>query len=261
MWIDTHCHCAALSDEELEKTLSYASENMVSGIIDAGTDIATSRCALHHARTHAMIYATAGVSPADASEVNEGWDIQLEGMLGSESVVGVGEIGLDGYHCGPEHMQRQEPVFMRQLELALQYGLTAVVHSRGAERQVLERCRAAGMTNVVFHCFTGEKEVLREVLDSGYYVSYSGIVTFKNSNVGDLAMYTPTDRICVETDSPYLSPVPFRGKPNTPANVKYTADTIARIKKRSSYELANAIAHTMSHLFPRMNPLKLVHME
>jgi len=230
MWIDTHAHLYGFDDVAVRALLTEASENGVSAVINAATNITTCRTVIRQCSRHSSLYAVAGISPFDTNTLDAGWEDTLESLLDSPGIVGVGEIGLDNSNQRYPPLERQTPVFERQLDIARRLGLPAVIHSRGAERRAIDACRAAGTVKAVFHCFTGSISDLRRLLDNGYYVSFSGIITFAKNRLAELAAYAPPDRILIETDTPYLSPVPHRGKPNRPAWVALVGGKVAQIK-------------------------------
>jgi TatD DNase family protein len=249
MWTDTHCHLTSKSDAQLFDILSRARAQGVSRIINAGTDIATSTRGLQMAAAHAMLYTCVGVSPFDVTTLASDWYARVHGMCSHTDVVAVGEIGIDAVNDRYAPMEVQMPVFERQLQCARQFDMTAVVHSRGAEATALQRCRDLGLRRVLFHCYTGDAQTLARILDNGYDVSFSGIITFTNSQLDRMVTYVPLDRMCIETDSPYLAPHPHRGKENVPAYVARIGEKVAQLKKTDPYRVAAALEKTVNRLF------------
>jgi TatD DNase family protein len=215
-WTDDHCHLhhgEGLEDQVAE-AVADARAAGVERMITVGCDLDDSRAALAVAAAHPGVFATVGVHPHEASRGIEG----LEALLGEPGVVAVGECGLD-YHYDHSPREAQRDVFAAQVVLAHAHGLALVIHTREAWDDTFDVLAAEGVPpNTVFHCFTGGPAEVRRCLDLGAMVSFSGIVTFKTaSDVREAAALCPLDRILVETDAPFLAPVPHRGRRNRPA--------------------------------------------
>ena len=224
-WADHHCHLPA--PESAGAIVTEARAAGVSVLIDVGTDVGDSRRAISVAAAHTGVWATAGVHPHEASGGIDG----LERLMGVAGVVAVGETGLD-YHYDHSPRPVQREVFAAQVELANRHGLPLVVHSRSAWDDTLAVLDREGVpSRTVMHCFTGGPEEAEECLRRGALLSFSGIVTFpKAAEVRDAARACPLDRLMVETDSPYLAPVPHRGKTNRPALVGVVGAAVADAK-------------------------------
>ena len=226
MWADSHCH---LQYEGITAdALARAAEVGVERIICVGTDADQSQKAIEVARAHPdTVWATVGLHPHDASR---GVDT-IVGLLGPAEVVGIGECGLD-YHYDHSPREVQREAFAAQVALAHEHRLALVIHTREAWEDTFDILRAEGVPErTVFHCFTGGPTEARRSLDLGASLSFSGIITFKTA--GDLreaAAMTPLDRVLVETDAPYLTPVPHRGTPNQPARVALVGAAVAAAK-------------------------------
>jgi len=231
-WIDNHCH---LESDSLEATVAQASAAGVERMIDVGTDAATSIAAVARATLNDRVWATVGVHPHEARHGIGG----IEGLLGSDRVVAVGECGLD-YHYNHSPPADQQAVFAAQIEMAHRHRMPLVIHTREAWNDtfaVLDECRIPGHT--VFHCFTGGPDEARQALDRGAYLSFSGIVSFPSADdVRAAAELCPLNRLLVETDSPYLAPVPLRGRPNTPANLPLVGKALAQVHDAALEEMA-----------------------
>jgi TatD DNase family protein len=228
-WADNHCHLDPASAAE---TVSEARAAGVERLITVGTDVDESRRAVEVARRHEGVWATAGVHPHEATQGVDGLEPMLdEASSGDRAVVAVGECGLD-YHYDHSPRATQREVFAQQVALAHAYGLPLVIHSREAWDDTFDVLRAEGVPErTVFHCFTGGADEARRALDAGTHLSFSGIVTFKSADdLRAAAALCPLDRLMVETDSPYLAPVPHRGQPNRPAWVPIVGDAIAAVK-------------------------------
>ena len=250
MWTDTHCH---LEDDRMDlgtdAAVRAALDAGVSTMVTIGCDANTSRAAIAVAAKHPEVWATVGLHPHEAQHGTE----QLLSLIDQPRVVAIGECGLDYYY---EHSDRpsQRAAFAEQIALAHQHGLTLVVHTRDAWDETLDILDAEGVpTNTVMHCFSGGPEHARLCLDRGMFLSFSGIVTFKNAaDLRDAALMCPEDRLLVETDSPYLAPVPHRGKQNQPAFVAVVGNAIAKLRDVSPEHLADATSRNARRAFPRM---------
>jgi TatD DNase family protein len=237
VWVDSHCH---IDYEGVgPATIAEARAAGVTRIVTIGTDAETSAAAVTTARSHEGVWATVGVHPHEASQGVEGIGALLDPP--DPVVVGVGECGLDYYY---EHSSRpdQRRAFAAQIATAGELDLTLVVHTRDAWDETFEILAAEGVpARWVLHCFTGGTAEARRGLDMGAYLSFSGIVTFKNAgDIRDAAALCPLDRLLVETDSPYLAPVPNRGKPNRPAWVPLVGAAVAGVKGLSASEVERA---------------------
>ena len=226
MWFDTHCH---LQYEDIsEGALERAADAGVDRMVCVGTDADTSAEAVAIASSHpGRVWATVGVHPHDASD---GLGDAVAHLATARAVVAIGECGLD-YHYDHSPREDQRAVFAHQVEMALERQVALVVHSRQAWDDTFEILSAGGAERVVMHCFTGGPREARRALDLGAWVSFSGIVTFKGADeVRAAAALVPLDRLLVETDSPYLAPVPYRGRPNEPALVPVVGAAVARAR-------------------------------
>ena len=228
MWADSHCHLPYEGLEDVAAHLAAAREAGVGRMISVGTDAAQSAAAVEVASTHDGVWATVGLHPHDASD---GVDTILPLLDGRPEIVGIGECGLD-YHY--EHSPRdvQRDAFAAQIRLAHEHDLALVIHTREAWADTWDVLDAEGPPpRTIFHCFTGGADEARRCLDLGASLSFSGIVTFKTADdVREAAQLCPLDRLLVETDAPYLAPVPHRGRTNTPAFVPLVGAAVAVVK-------------------------------
>jgi TatD DNase family protein len=234
-WTDSHCHLQDESDSD--ELFARARAGGVGRLVLVGTDPVSSARAIELARRIGDgAYATIGVHPHEATigtaEIHDLLEQTLgAGSVGAHGVVGVGECGLDYYY---EHSPRatQQVVFAEQIALAKQFDLALVIHTRDAWNDTFEILRAEGTPErTVIHCFSGGVEEARACLDLGCYISFSGIVTFKNAGaLRDAARLVPADRILVETDAPFLAPVPHRGQRNEPAWVAVVGEAVAAVR-------------------------------
>ncbi len=252
--IDSHAHIqGAEFAQDLGAVFQRAHDAGVEKIIVVGGagDLLSNDAALQLAQSFPGLFATVGMHPHDAKGVS-GEDLKtLKGLAGNPKVVAIGETGLDFYY---EHSPRkiQIELFCRFIQMALETRLPLVVHNREAEREVAELLKKEGKGKVqgVIHCFTGDYKAAREFLDLGFYLSFAGIITFKNAGpLRDVVRELPLDRILVETDCPYLAPVPHRGKRNEPAFVRLVAETVAMIRDIPLEEVAQSTTQNVHNLF------------
>jgi TatD DNase family protein len=245
--IDTHTHLyypefAADLDEVIARAQAAGVEKIITAAVDRAT---AEKCLALASRYPQVVYAAAGVHPSDASRASEDDLWWIEAAAGDPAVVAVGEIGLDVYR-GETNLTEQEAVFERMLELARRAGLPVIIHHRAAGRRTLEIVKAHAITRGVFHCFSEDAEYAKRVLDQGLCVSFTGNITYKNSRLPEVARALPLDRILLETDAPFMAPVPYRGKRCEPARVREVALKLAEIHRVPPEEvdrLTSAAAH------------------
>ena len=252
--IDSHAHIQGKEyTGEVETVLARAREAGIDKIIAVGGagDMSSNNDAVALADSYANVYATVGMHPHDAKDVGTEELKKLRDLTVHPKVVAVGEAGLDYYYShSPHDVQRR--VFTDFIHLARQTGLPLVVHERDAAKDAAQLLRSEGNGDLrgVIHCFTGSFEAARTYLDLGFYLSFTGIITFKNAEpLREVLRQVPLERIFVETDSPYLTPVPHRGKRNEPAYVKLVAETVAKVKGVSLEEVAETTTRNVRGLF------------
>lgn len=252
--IDTHLHLTwhTFLGHEAE-VVERAKGAGVVAMIDLGTDLASSQRAMQNAERFDSVWFAAGIHPNDAGEANTGDLIGIRDLLAHPKCVAVGEIGLDFYrdHTSPEI---QETWFRNQLDLAREFEKPVVIHDRESSEkilQVLEDHDYDGITGPggVFHCFAGDPAMVREVTGRGFHLSFTGNVTFKNTDRIPAVMEAPLERLMIETDSPFMAPVPHRGKPNEPGYVPYVAATIATHRDRTLGEIAKVTSENAIRFF------------
>lgn len=245
--VDSHCHLYDTRGSELGAVLAAAQAAGIVQMVTVGCDAETTSAAIAIAEQHPQVFATAGLHPHDAVD---GVDT-IAGFLGHPRVIAVGEAGLDYYY---DHSPRdvQRAAFAAQIQLAHQHDLPLVIHTRDAWADTFDILRGEGMPErTIFHCFTGGPDEARACVELGAYVSFSGIVTFKSSSdVQAAAQWCPLDRLLVETDSPYLAPVPLRGRTNEPANVAHVARFIADLRDLPLEQFAAATCAATRAAFP-----------
>jgi TatD DNase family protein len=236
-WTDDHCHLPHEDPGTVADLLAEARDAGVERFVTVGTDLASSRAYIALAARHDEVHATVGVHPHDAKEGLDG----IEALLGEPGVVAVGECGLD-YHYDHSPRDVQREVFAAQIALAHRHDLALVIHTREAWDDTFDVLAAEGVPErTVLHCFTGGPDEARRCLELGAYLSFSGIVTFPSAqDVRDAAALCPLGRVLVETDAPYLAPVPHRGKRNRPALVAVVGAGVAEAMGRDVAEVAEA---------------------
>ncbi|MBX7070038.1 MAG: TatD family hydrolase [Microthrixaceae bacterium] len=237
MWIDNHCHLPRDDATLAAQLVDEARASGVTRLVNVGCDVAESRAAIEVARVHDGVWATAGVHPHDAKQGTAG----LRGLLDDPHVVAVGECGLD-FHYNKSPAPEQRTVFAEQIGMAHETGLSLVIHTREAWDETLAILSSEGVPDrTVFHCFTGGPSEAERCLEVGALLSFSGIVTFPSApELQEAARLCPLDRMMVETDAPFLAPVPHRGKPNRPALVSVVGAAIAELRGVDVGDIASA---------------------
>ena len=251
--VDSHAHLLSLEDPA--GAVSRAAEEGVGKIISIGTGLESSLATVEFSRRYRGVYVSVGIHPHSASDFCERVMLGIERMLEDPKVVAVGETGLD-YHYMNSPREDQIKSFEAHIELARKYSLPFVVHVRDANEELLELLRGAdlGPRPGVIHCFSGNYETARKYLDLGFYISFSGIVTFKRAEeVRDAAAKIPIERLLYETDSPYLAPVPERGRPNEPRNVVHVAGLISKLRGLPLEEFTSIVFENMTELFAKVS--------
>ncbi len=234
MLFDTHAHYDdARFDDDRDALLSAMPENNVGLILNPGCDVPSSRKAVSHAQKYPFMYAAVGIHPEN---ICADWEQALSPLRelaqNEPKVRAIGEIGLDYYWEKDERARaRQQVVFRRQMELAETLHLPVIVHDRDAHSDCLAITRQFPAVTGVYHCYAGSVEMARELLQLGYYLSFTGVITFKNARKAvEVVRATPLDRLMIETDAPYMAPEPFRGRRNSSLYVHRMAEAIAQIK-------------------------------
>jgi TatD DNase family protein len=251
MLIDSHAHLDMEEfDEDLKEVLARAIEAGVAHVVTVGTDLASSVKSLELARKHDFVSSAVGYHPHNAGEADDRVLRKLADLTADPNVVAWGEIGLDFYrrHSTP---QRQIQAFERQLDMAGEIGLPVIIHDRDAHDQLAEILKKRRMHHGgVIHCFSGDYELAKTFIDMGFRISLSGVVTYKKAAPAqEVAAKVPLQHLLVETDAPFLAPVPHRGKRNEPAFVKHTAQEIARLRDMDFTEVARATSENAKILF------------
>ena len=257
MLIDTHVHLNSHQFENtVDEVIKRAVANDVQKMIVVGFDHITNKKAIELAEQYDFIYATVGFHPTEAKKIKEADKEQLLPLLKHPKVVGIGECGLD-FYWDKEHIDKQIELFKWHIELSLQYDKPLIIHMRDASEATYNVLSLFKGIKGIMHCYSGSAEMAPLFMKLGLHISLGGPVTFKNGRVPkEVAKIVPMEKLLVETDSPYLSPHPFRGKQNEPARVKLVAEEIARIKDvpykvviNEAIELAKSFAADDSHKF------------
>ena len=210
MYIDTHCHLTSEDYDDIDLVIKENIDNNVSKIIVSGCDMESIKEGLILSNKYPSVYLTLGFHP---SEVNN-YDLNyLKELLKKPKVVGLGEIGLD-YHYGKEDIDKQKELFRKQLDIATKLNIPVVIHSRDATKDTINILKEYNLKGVI-HCFSGSLETAKEYINMGYLLGIGGVVTFKNSKLSDVVENISLEKIVLETDSPYLTPDPYRGKKNS----------------------------------------------
>jgi TatD DNase family protein len=249
-FIDTHCHLEMSAyDSDREEVIMRAESAGVKRIVTVGSDVGSSDAAVRMAREYENVYATVGIHPHDAKDYNRDVESALTEWAKDEKTIAIGETGLD-YHY--EHSPRgiQQEIFEKQLNLAENLDLPVVVHSRSAREDTLRILRKSGVNRGVMHCFSGDQDMAEQAMSMGFYISFAGPVTFKNSrSLSEIVLSVPDEYILLETDSPYLTPSPYRGKRNEPAYLVHTAQKIAELRGVSRDDIARITTLNADRLF------------
>ena len=269
MLFDSHSHLNDEKfDEDREEIIKEIYKSGVKEFVTAGYDLESSRKAIEMANKYDFMYATAGISPNDIPQTEEELWEQLKklkkiiennqeisenktSVIGNnKKIVAIGEIGLD-YHWNEDNKELQKKAFIKQIEIANEFDLPIQIHTRDAVMDTLEILKNNKVNNTgVFHCCPQNRELIKQGLKLGFYISFAGPITFKRTkNASEMIELVPNDRILIETDSPYLAPEPVRGTRNTPINVKYVAQKIAEVKNLSQEEVEKITKENAERIF------------
>ena len=247
--IDTHAHIDML-EGYAEYYVAQAAENNVSKIIIPGIEAEGFPKIIEIAERFKNIFFELGLFPTEALKWNDNYPELIKKFAQNPKCAGIGEIGLD-YHWDKSFIDKQKEVFIKQIEIANSLNLPITVHDRDAHEDVLEIIdKYNDGSEIIFHCFSGNVDFMKEITKRGYYLAIGGVVTFKKAEVlKEVAREVPLDKLLLETDAPYLAPVPFRGKENQPAYIKYTAEEIAKIKNIPVETIAEATTKNAEKVF------------
>ena len=247
MYIDTHCHLSMEDYLDIDKVIEENKNANVDKIVVSGCSRESIEEVMDLKDRYDMVYVTIGYHPEYADTVTESDLDYLKSLLGEKKVVGIGEIGLD-YHYTKDNKDKQIWLFEEQLKIAEEFNLPVVIHSRDATMDTINILKKYKVKGII-HCFSGSLETAKIYISMGFLLGIGGVVTFKNSKLKDVVKEVPSESIVLETDSPYLAPVPFRGKINSSKYLEYIANFIAEIKNISVEELAEITSRNASSLF------------
>ena len=248
MFIDTHCHLSKEDYQDIDMILSDNRKASIEKIIISGCTRESIVESLELASKYSDVYVTIGYHPSETSTTTFDDIMLLEEQIKNEKVVGIGEIGLD-YHYGKDDIEQQKLLFRRQLAMADRHQLPVVIHSRDATQDTIDIIKEFPNVKGVIHCFSGSLEVANIYISMGYYLGVGGVVTFKNSNLSHVIQEIGLDHILLETDSPYLSPEPFRGQINSSKHIPYIADKLSQILNISVEEVSKKTLQNTYRLF------------
>jgi TatD DNase family protein len=252
MLFDTHAHLNAIQyEEDIVEVIQRAQAENVTNIVVVGFDTDTIKKAMELIDQYDMIYAAVGWHPVDAIDMKDEDLEWIKELAQHPKVVALGEMGLD-YHWDKSPKDIQKDIFRRQIRLAKELQLPIIIHNRDATEDVVNILKEENASEVggIMHCFTGSLEVAKQCMDMNFYISFGGPVTFKNAKKPkEVAVEIPLERLLIETDCPYLTPHPFRGKRNEPSYVKYVAEQIAELKGLSFDEIAKITSDNAKKLF------------
>ena len=257
MFTDSHCHLTYEPlFEDLDNILENCKKNNIVSLLTISTNLQTSKNSILISKKYQNVFCAIGIHPnSSRNEFNEFEEIKSISKK-SEKIIGIGETGLD-YFRYKENKKIQIESFLRHIELAKKLNLPVIVHNRNADNDLLNIISTNVKNNSVkflIHCFTGTLEFAKQLLELGCLISFSGIITFKKSeDLRNVVKKIPLESILIETDSPFLSPEPFRGSPNTPIMIKYVAETVANIKKKSIDEVAKQTTYNFNNFFLKKN--------
>ena len=249
MLTDTHCH---LFYEDLKKDLQgvfdRANKLGVNRFICAATNMEDVHQCIEIAENYDQVFCSSGIHPHDTKDAPQNYIERIYNLMSNDNMVAIGEIGLD-YFRNISDSNIQKKRLREQLKIALAIDKPVIIHNREADEDMINILKEFPGVSGVAHCFSSNLDMANQFLELGYYISFSGNLTFKNSHLPIVAKELPLDRLLVETDSPFLSPVPFRGKPNEPARVRYVAEKLAEIHNISLEEIANITSENASKIF------------
>ena len=249
MLIDTHAHIYTEYYEDIETVLTKSFEHGINYIISSGVNHKTNTELIDLASDYKNLYITLGIHPESADDYLDSDITFIEKNINNPKVVAIGEIGLD-YHYEGYDKQKQIDLFKKQLTIAEKNHIPVVIHSREATQDTIDILKKFSVKGVI-HSFSGSYEVAKEYIKMGYKLSINGIVTFKNAHIKDIVKRIGIENFVLETDSPYLTPVPFRGKTNFPGNIKYIAQFLETHLDLSLEEISNLTNANVEHIFDK----------
>ena len=249
MLTDTHCHL--YYDElynDLSQVIQRANNLGVTRFICVGTNIEDSKKCLSISEDNNNIFASAGVHPHDSKNVSESYIDDIYKIIDNKNMIAIGEIGLD-YFRNFSDPEIQKQVFREQMEIAQDINSPVIIHNRDSDKDLINILKDYPTVKGIAHCFSSDLEMARSLLEIGYYISFSGNLTFKNSHLPEVAKSIPLNRVLVETDSPYLSPEPHRGKSNEPGRTRFVVEKLSEIYKMSFESIAKQTNDNATEIF------------
>lgn len=248
MFTDTHAHFEKQYYENYDEVIANANKNGINRIISCGCSLESNAESLFVSNKYPNIYSTIGYHPDQASLIKNSDIKQLEDMLHNNKVIGIGEIGLD-YHYDGYDKEKQKKLFCEQLDIAKKHMLPVVIHSRDAVQDTIDILKQYPEVHGVIHSFSGSYEVAQIYIKMGYKLGINGVVTFKNSNLKDVLLRIDPSNIVLETDSPYLTPHPFRGEKNESKNISIIADYLSKLYGISLEKLSEITNKSVAEIF------------
>ena len=248
--IDTHTHINMIEDIPLEEIFKNVSDNGVEKLIVPAASVADIDDVFNFVQKYDNTYGLLGIHPSEAKDWSDDLLEKITKYSENKKIVGIGEIGLD-YYWDKSFNELQKEVFIKQVELANILNLPISVHDREAHKDTFDILTQHNKNStIIMHCFSGSVEFMKECIKQGWYIALGGVVTFKNAvKAKEVAKEVPLDKLLLETDAPYLTPVPFRGTTNQPAYVKYVAEEIAKIKELSFEEIDKVTTQNAKMVF------------
>ncbi|APR98348.1 TatD family hydrolase [Wolbachia endosymbiont of Folsomia candida] len=257
MIVDSHCHLIYFSDDEIQEVISKAEQSGVKILHNICISIDDIPKLLKISSSYSQVYSSVGVHPLDTT-IENGECIKVDELVEftkNQKVISIGETGLDFFKSNNKENQKKS--FASHIGASRVAGLPLVIHTRSADNEMADMLKSemkTGAFSGVMHCFASSKELAYQSIDLGLYISFSGIITFKNANLlREIAKNVPRERVLVETDAPYLSPEPYRGKKNEPAMVKYVVDCLAELWNESPEKVAEITTNNFFRLFSKLD--------
>lgn len=247
MYVDSHAHINYDMYEDLDEVINTATENNVMKVVNCSEDLKTSLDIIDLHKKYSNLYPAVGIHPQNVDKSNIGDIDKLEQIIKNENVVALGEIGLD-YYYSRDNREKQILFFEKQLELSKKYDLPVIIHCRNATDDLLRILKKSDVKGVI-HCFSGSVETARELIKLGYYLGVGGILTFKNSKLVDVIRSIPIEYILLETDSPFLTPEPFRKYKNEPKYIPIIAEKLAQLKEIDVNEVMKITTNNANSVF------------
>lgn len=245
-YFETHCHLDFRNfSKDRDSVIRKSIQAGVEYFINVGIDEVTSQASIKLAEQYSQFYAAAGFHPHEADKYDEK---ALRQLLNHPRIVALGEVGLDYYrNLSPQKIQQE--VFESQIKIAMEFGLPLIIHNRSADNDCLEILSRHSPQKVVFHCFSGDLSLAEEICRRGWYISFTGTITYPNSKMSEIVSSIPMDKMMIETDCPYLSPQPIRGKRNDPSTLRYVVEKISEIRRVPPIPVSEAVFENSHNFF------------